>query len=53
MTFETAIRWCIKDGAPLVCTEQEAEDQLLLSETPHRLNRTWASPLDRPDLRHR
>jgi hypothetical protein len=52
MTFETAIRWCIKDGAALVCTPQEAEDLLLLSETPHRLNRTWASPLDRPDLQH-
>ncbi len=50
-TFETAIRWCIGDGAPLVCTLQEAEDQLLLSETPHKLHRTWASPHDRPDLR--
>ncbi|MGH3355691.1 MAG: hypothetical protein ACRDOJ_07305 [Nocardioidaceae bacterium] len=51
MTFETAIRWCIEDGAPLTCAAQEAEDQLLVAETPHKLHRTWSSPLDRPELR--
>jgi hypothetical protein len=53
MTLETAIRWCIGDGAPLLCTPQEAEEQLLLSETPHKLHRTWASSHDRSDLRQR
>lgn len=53
MTFETAIRWCIEYGAPLLCAPQEAEEQLLLSEMPHKLHRTWASPFDRPDLRRR
>lgn len=51
MTFETAIRWCTEYGAPLLCAPHEAEEQLLLSETPHKLHRTWASPFDRPDLR--
>jgi hypothetical protein len=53
MTLETAIRWCIEDGAPLICTPKKAEDQLVLSEAPHKLHRTWASPHDRPNLRRR
>jgi hypothetical protein len=28
ITFETAIRWCIADGAPLTCSRTEAEDEL-------------------------
>lgn len=31
MTFETAIRWCIKDGAPLTCAPQEAERKLTVT----------------------
>lgn len=50
MTFENAIRWCIEDGAPLTCTRSEAEGHLLLTETPHKLHRSWSSPLDRPEL---
>ena len=46
MTFETAIRWCIKDGAPLNRSLREAEDFLAEVEAPHRLHRTWSSRLD-------
>lgn len=49
MTFENAIRWCIKDGAPLSCTPQEAEDELILWETPTKL--IWASPPEVPGQR--
>jgi len=50
MTFETAIRWCIQAGAPLTCTLQEAENELIEIEAPHTLYRSWRSRHDRPDL---
>ena len=51
MTFETAIRWCLEDGAPLTCGVREAEDLLTEAEAPHRLHRSWSSALDRPTQR--
>lgn len=50
MTFETAIRWCMKAGAPLTCTLREAEDELIAVEAPHKLHCSWTSRHDRPDL---
>ncbi|MGH3904823.1 MAG: hypothetical protein ACRDTE_11615 [Pseudonocardiaceae bacterium] len=46
MTFENAIRWCIRDGAPLTCSPREAEDFLTDVEAPHRLHRSWGSRAD-------
>ncbi|MEV6646041.1 hypothetical protein [Amycolatopsis sp. NPDC051371] len=41
LTFEKAVEWCIGFDAKLCCSPQEALSTLLLSETNHRLNRTW------------
>lgn len=42
LTFEKAIEWCIAAGAPLCCDLEEALQILLLSETRHRLHRSWS-----------
>jgi hypothetical protein len=41
LTFEKAIEWCIATDAPLTCETDEAMQIVLLTETNHRLNRTW------------
>jgi hypothetical protein len=41
LTFEKAIMWCIASGARLCCTTEEAMEILLVTETRHRLHRTW------------
>jgi hypothetical protein len=45
MTFENAIRWCIEDGAPLACTLQKAENELV------RLGELTVLELKIPDQR--
>lgn len=46
MPFEAAIRWCIEDGASLICTLQKAKDELSRLEELTRLS--WASAPDLP-----
>ena len=49
MSFETAIRWCATEGAPLSCSESDAEDRLTRSEAAFKLFGSWQ---DTPTIRY-
>jgi hypothetical protein len=40
-TFERAIGWCVAAGARLTCSVDEALNHLLVTESRHRLHRSW------------
>lgn len=41
MSFETAVRWCMTEGAPLSCGEAEADDRLTSTEATFKLFSSW------------
>ncbi|OLR90451.1 hypothetical protein [Actinokineospora bangkokensis] len=43
MTLEKAVLWCVRAGAPLSCTLEEAERTLALTEGQHVLWRGWSN----------
>lgn len=47
-TFEKAVLWCIVSKAPLSCTPEEAMRDLEVSESLHRLHRSWSERPDEP-----
>ncbi|MFD0199597.1 MULTISPECIES: hypothetical protein [Saccharothrix] len=42
VTFEKAVLWCIASGAPLCCEVEEAMQILEVTESLHRLHRSWS-----------
>lgn len=41
MSFETAVRWCMTEGAPMTCSAAEADNRLTDSEAAFKLYGSW------------
>ena len=46
VALETAIMYCIAEGAPLACDRQEAMSTLMISRSRHALWRKWSTHPD-------